>query len=262
MIVEPAKPVYCTPEDVAETMDLPDPHDNMGMFTFSDVSHPSYDRICKMIRSNEDVIDRRLRRTWRTNRVRNYVCDINDYQWDQNGYRAAYFLNGGDYCQLRKNIMQWDPTKGDKLEIRNRQNLWTDITYAPQYGDGEPPTYPDGNVSGDGWRAWFDYPMGKLYIRTRWFQQRYNGLRISYRYGINTEDPEAPDYEELPAGINRLCCLLTAIQVMNMNPFYIKIGTGGDISGAKDALIYNWQEEANMLWSSFQRSGSVHSLYR
>ena len=251
---------YCTPEDVAETMDLPDPNDSMSDFSFSDVSHPTYDRICKMIRSNEDLIDRRLRKSWRENRVRNYVCDIEDYQWDQNGYRAAYYLNGGDYVQLRKNMLPWDPTKGDKLEIRNRQNVWTNIT--DFHEDGEPLTSDERNIAGDGWRVWFDYPMGKMYIRTRWFQQRYNGVRISYRYGANTTDPDAPDYEELPAGINRLCCLLTAIQVINMSAFYIKIGIGGDVTGIKNDLIYNWQQEADQLWSSFQRSGSVHSLYR
>ena len=251
---------YCTPDDVAETMDLPDPHDTVGMMYFSDTSHPSYDRVCKIIRSNEDIIDRRLRKSWRENHVKNYVCDIDDYQWDQNGYRAAYYLQGGDSVQLRKNILKWDPRKGDKLEIRNRQNVWTDISYVQP--EGMPPGPDEGNVAGEGWRVWFDYNQGKMYIRTRWFQQRYNGIRISYRYGANTTDPDAPDYEELPAAISRLCCLMTAIQVINMSAFYIKIGTGGDVTGIKNDLIYNWQQEADQIWSSFQRSGSVHSLYR
>ena len=249
---------YCTPEDVAETMDLPDPNDPIGSFMFSDMSHPSYDRVCKMIRSNEDMIDRRLRRSWRVNYVRNYNCDINSYQWDEDGYRGAYYLQGGDYVQLRKDMLPWDPSKGDKLEVRNAQNLWCDVTnYSVEdlKGESQPP-------AGDGWKVWFDYNMGKMYIRTRWFQNKYNGLRISYRYGKDVTDPESPNYDELPPSINRLCCLLTASQVLNMNAFYIKLGSGGDISGIRDSILYNWQEEMNSLWSMWQRSGSVHSLYR
>lgn len=254
------KTTYCTPEDVADTLDMPDPNNPMGIFAFSDVSHPSYDQVCKMIRANEDIIDRRLRRSWRENQVKNYICDIENYQWDEGGYRAAYYMNGGDYIQLRKDIRRWDPSKGDKLEIRSRQNTWIDISNYPV--DGEEPTEGNTTSLGDTWRVWFDYSAGKMYIRTRWFQQRFNGVRISYRYGTNSEDPTADDYEPMPDGIARLCCLMTATQVLNMSMFYIKLGSGGDINGVRDALLYNWQEEMGTIWSAFQRSGTVHSMYR
>lgn len=98
------KVTYCTPEEVADTLDLPDPNDAMGMLSFSDVSHPSYNQVCRMIRSNEDVIDRRLRRTWRENTEKNRLYTINTYWHDLNGWRSDYYSEGGDFVQLRKDV--------------------------------------------------------------------------------------------------------------------------------------------------------------
>lgn len=241
-------PTYCTPDDVAETMDLPDPNDQLGTFTFTDTTHPSYRQVCRMICANEDIIDRRIRRSWRENRVKDELVSISTYQWDENSWRTAYYSNGGNFIQLRKNIRPWDPSKGDRLEVRFRNNAWRDATDAVENDQDcdrkdrrEMVTY------------WFDYPYGKLYIRTRVFQQRYNAIRISYRYGSD---------EPVPAAINRLACLLTAMQIITMQAFNIKVGLGGDLSNTRDVMIANWQNEADTIYSSFQRSGSVHSLYR
>lgn len=240
---------YCTPEDVAETLDLPDPNDSMGYLTFNDMSHPSIRQVERMILSNENIIDRRLRRSWKENQVKDHLTTINTYWRDINGWRSDYYAEGGDFIQLKKDIRTWDPTKGDKLEVRTRLNQWLDITNTVIDGNGEGGTDQDGVA----WNVWFDYPMGKLYIKTRFFQQRYNALRITYRYGSD---------EDVPASINRLCCLLTASQVLNMQFFNIKVGMGGDITGVKDAALRTWQEEMNSIWTSWQRSGSVHSMLR
>ena len=241
---EELKVSYCTPEEVADTLDLPDPNDAMGVLSFSDVSHPSIFQVCRMIRANEDQIDRRLHRSWRENFVKEQTFTISNYWHDINGWRSDYYAEGGNYVQLRKDMREWDPTKGDRLYIRARQNKWIDIT---QTVLGQPDD--DGYM----WNVWFDYPMGKLYIRTRYSQHRFNALRISYRYG--SEEP-------VPDGIKRLCCILTASQIVNMQVFNIKVGAGGDIAGIKDALLRTWTEEANAIWSSYQRSGSVHSMLR
>lgn len=235
---------YCTPQDVAETLDLPDPNDSTGYLTFNDMTHPPISQVVRMIRSNEDIIDRRLRRSWRENQVKDYLTTINTYWHDINGWRSDYYAEGGDYIQLRKDMRPWDPELGDHLEVRTRLNQWLDITNSPL---GEP---DKDNIS---WNVWFDYPLGKLYIKTRFFQQRYNALRITYRYG--SED-------EPPAAITRLCCLMTASQILNMQFYNIKVGMGGDLGGVKDATLRMWQDEMNQIWSSWQRSGSVHSLLR
>lgn len=238
---------YTTPEIVAETLDLPDPNSNYGYFEFSDMSHPSYNQVVRMIRANEDIIDRRTRGTWRVNYVKDRVMTIDEYWHDINGWRGEFWNQGGHFVQLRKNVLPWDPEQGDKLELRTRTNVWQDITTWPLATD--PP---------EGFRpntfrtpVWFDYVMGKMYINTRPYQVKANAIRISYRYG--SED-------EVPEGICRLCSLMTAMNVLNMQTFNIKVGMGGDIAGVKEGQMRAWQDECNQLFTSYQTPGSVRSV--
>lgn len=242
-----SEPIYCTVEDVANTLDVPSPQDPTGTLMFTESTHPSYEQVEKMIRSNEDVIDRRLRRSWRENQKKDYVVTIKEYWGDLNGWRFDYYAQGGYYVQLRKDILPWDPEKGDKLEMRMYNNMWYDISdQINQDGFG----ITSGQIG-----FWFDYPMGKLYLRTRQWQPKANAVRITYRYGQE-------DGGEVPYGIQRLCALMTALNVLNMQAFNIKVGAGADISGVRDSIARNWQDEMNQLWSSFQRSGSIVSALR
>ena len=109
------KTTYATPDSVADTLGLSDPNDPMSLLKFSDSSNPTYDYVEELIRAAEDEIDRRTRRTWRENRVKDYITTIMGYQWDENAYRSGYMQSGGYVIQLRKDILPWDPTKGDRL---------------------------------------------------------------------------------------------------------------------------------------------------
>lgn len=328
---------YCTPEDVADTLDLPDPNDAMGKLKFTDISHPTYRHVLWMIKSNEDIIDRRLRKSWRENIVRDKLNSIQTYWHDINGRRSDYYMQGGNYVQLRKDMREWNPFpvqtykvdehgdvlmeeassaegepiyvpkveggegtgefswvpaynengqrmytqsgvpvfvnveelmggtpvedeymramtpqvdetlyEGDKIIVRSSiHNMWRNSSFVPL---GEP--YKDG-VSQE---IWFDYPYGKLYIRTPAYNQyKANALKITYRCG--SEEP-------VPAAIKRLCCLLTATQILAMQYYNVKVGIGGDLGNVKNDTVNMWQTEMNSIWSSFQRSGSVHSMLR
>jgi hypothetical protein len=242
------EPTYCSVDDVAETLDLPDPNDPLGMFRFSDMSHPSYSRVEKMILGAEDEIDRRTFRSWRENCVVDHLESIHTYWPDRNGVRMDYWNNGGDFVQLEQNVLPWDPTKGDKLEVRTRGNNWRDITdtYNPDRDQYDPYDKQAGGF-------WIDYEMGKLYIRTRLFQTRANAVRISYRYG---------SCEPVPWAINRLCCLIVASQIVVQGVYDTKVGMGGDISGVKNQLLSSWEGEMMRLYSSYQRCGPVVSMLR
>jgi len=106
---------YATPDTVAMTLGLSDPKDPNSAFKFSDASNPTYEFVEDLILSAEDEIDLRTHRSWRENRVVDEITTINSYQWDENAYRGAYFMNGGYEIPLRKNLRAWDPTKGDRL---------------------------------------------------------------------------------------------------------------------------------------------------
>lgn len=242
---------YCTPEDVAETLDLPDPEANYGYYQFSDVSHPSYNQVCRMIRSNEEIIDRRLRHSWRENRVSNTTLNINRYWHDENSWRNDYYIRGGNFVQLRKDMRPWDPSLGDKLEMRSRRGGWEDVSDSLLDEDGkvEGKRPIERNRTG----FWFDYHLGRLFIYSILTQTPYNGIRIAYRWGDT--DNGVPD------DIQRLCCLMTASQIINMQAFNVKVGMGGDISGVKDAMLRGWQEEMNQIWSAHQRGGMVRPMW-
>lgn len=245
------EPTYCTPEDVAETLDLPDPMNPNEIYQFTDISHPTYERVQKMILAAEDEIDRRMRRSWRTNRVVNHLVTIPNYQWDENGWRSAYHQAGGYMIQLRKDILPWDPEKGDKLELRNLALQWRDISEIDAEGNGA--------IHLNREAFWFDYPAGRLFLKTRLLQPKFNALRITYRYG---NDLDSDGEENVPMAINRLASLIVASNIITMDFHSIKVGMGGDVSGLRDQLLNRWAEEIGRIYSSYQRSGSVHSLLR
>ena len=153
--------------------------------------------------------------------------------------------------QLRKDILPWDPEKGDKMELRNMTLQWRDIS----------------EIDSDGLHVkhlnretfWFDYPAGRLFLRTRLLQPKFNALRITYRYG---NDLDSDGEENVPMAINRLASLIVASNIIIMDFHSIKVGMGGDVSGLRDQLLNRWGEEINRIYSSYQRSGSVHSLLR
>lgn len=327
-------PTYCTPEDVADTLDLPGFQDNYGHMEFTDMTHPSYSQVCKMICANEDIIDRRIRRTWRENYVVKQQLSIMDYWGDINGWRSDYYQRGGHYVQLRKDVKHWNtdpifdedeeseahlpadmvvrtttdeqsgetiteflihegdvitiPLKhgkteqgkvvtvsdnpigmgpeagrysvvynkmiypGDKLEVRTRNNTWADISTQITDRSSDSHNPMNAGPSQDTTYCFIDYPYGKIYIRTRLYQQKANAVRVTYRYGI--EDP-------IPSAINRLACLLTAIQILNSQPFWIKVGSAGDLGNVRAEMVKNWTDEINSIYTSYQRSGSVHAMW-
>ena len=246
MSSEPPTPVYTTPELVAEALSLPDPRDPTTIYQFSNVSMPSYNQVCRFIASNEAQIDRRLKQSWKENQVKDQIIDIGRYQHDENSWRADYYLYGGYRIHLRRNILPWDPSKGDKLEVREYNNNWVDISNNLITGNMTPNTFV------------FDYEGGVLTLRTYFMNPRYVAVKITYRYG-QEPDAETGEYT-IPAEVERLCTLLTAVQILTTQFWAIKVGMGGDINGLKDSMVREMKEEAGAIFSSLQRPSSVYSM--
>jgi len=134
-------------------------------------------------------------------------------------------------------------------------NQWVDISGGDQYpldkdyGEDLPPMLKGGY----GNLFWFDEPSGRLFLKYRYLSPRFNALCITYRYGSQ---------EPVPSGIKRLCNLIVASNIITMDFYMVKVGMGGDISGLRDQALRRWDDECARLYSAYQRSGSVHSLYR
>lgn len=246
--IEHREPSYCTPEMVADTMGLADPNSPMGRLSFSDASDPPYDFVEELIVSNEDIIDGQLRQSWRVNRVVDHICSIHTYEQDRNGVRSNYFQKGGDFIQLHKHMLPFDPTQGDRLLVRIRGDQWADFTDSSRPESINEPYEPT-NVDFPGF--WCDLEQGKVYLRTRLFQTKDNAVKITYRWG--SEEP-------VPAGIARLCSLRVARDIFARDIYYAKVGVGGDVAGLKQQNIQYCDARIGELYGIYQRSGSVHSL--
>lgn len=259
VIEELPEPTYCTPDDVADVLGLPDPNDPLGQFRFSDVSVPSYSYVCKLILGVEDELDRRLGQAWRENRVVDHVTSIKTYEGDRNGWRMEMYRNGGEYIQLHKDALPLDPTKGDRLWFRTLWNAWVDVTdIASSSPDAE--DYKDLPASFKLFRWWMDPEGGRLFLRSNpILTPHVNAVRITYRWG---QEKDENGENHVPYGINRLASLMVAKKIVVMDVYAVKVGSGGDISGTRQALLREWDAEIGNLMSSYQRSGSVHSLLR
>ena len=107
---------YATPDSVAQTLGLSDPSDPMSVLKFSDSSSPSYDFVCDLILAAEDELDRRLNRSYRVNHVKDYITTISGYQADEGSIGRPWYYNSGGYeITLRRNLLPWDTSKGDRL---------------------------------------------------------------------------------------------------------------------------------------------------
>ncbi len=236
---------YCTLEDIEDVLDLPDPSYPGETLRFSDTSHPRADYVIKLIKSSEEQIDRMLHTSWREVRVKDRIKNLDRPEHDELTWRSEMVARGGISVMLSKDLRPWDPTKGDKMEMRRRYtNAWVDISEWPDMDEEE---------EGTGRKlAWFDEHAGILYIRPRLISPRFNSLRITYRYGKTDPVPEA---------IRRMCTLMVCIQILKSQAFYIKVGQGGDIASIRQDLIRGWQEEINDIRSSYQRTCSVVGLW-
>ena len=68
----------------------------------------------------------------------------------------------------------------------------------------------------------FDYEGGILILRLYFMNPRYSAVRISYRYG-QEPDPETGEYT-IPTEVERLCTLMTAVQILTTQFWAIKVG--------------------------------------
>lgn len=249
---------YCTPEDVCRAIRIIDFYDRNGeILRPSDSSLPDYDELCFRIAVAEKFIDKYTGRSWRENREKNSVMSINTYWHDINARRSEYWLQGGYFVQLRKNVRPWDTSKGDKLELRSFDNSWVDISDAIRPDNtaepmGNPKEPNEGGPSAIASRGWFDYERGKLYLQMGMLQTRSNSIRISYRWGIE---------EEVPPDIRRATALKVGLTLMDEELYLTRIGMGGDIGSSKDALKRSMQQQINEILLMNRTFTPVYSAY-
>lgn len=168
---------YCLPEDVLNFFEK--------IETATTDTTPAKDRIESMILSWSDYIDRKTGHAWRERKVVNEFHDLDT---------PYYYWAGKPIPLMKREVRDFDPDKGDALEIwrgEEYRNLVTD---------------PD-MEQGRGGDYWVDGPNGIVYIYRRLIFPRTNGIRVTYRYGHGTD---ANERETIPEDIKMACAKLTA----------------------------------------------------
>lgn len=252
---------YCTPEDVCKAIRIIDFYDRNGeILQPSDSSLPDYDELCFRISVAEKYIDKYTGRSWRENRAVNESYSLNTYWHDINALRSEYYIQGGYFIQLDKRpVRKWDPSKGDKLEIRTPDNTFVDISDTIMPDNSAPPELckpitPDNEKAEKGKVAlgWIDYERGKVYLRTMRMMTRPNNIRITYRWGMN---------EEVPSDIRRATALKVGLTLLDEELYMTRIGTGGDLGSAKGDLKRSMQSQISEILMMNRTFTPIYSAY-
>ena len=191
-------PHYCQPEDVMRILGV---RNNDGTpFVPTESTNPSYETLADLICQAENAIETACRTAWTERRVVNEIRNTGSVAWNSSGGPAylgifqpssmatptSVYFRGIAVKLVNSNIKDIDPTKGDKIEIRQFGNQWRE---AENY--------------------WIDNEKGIVYIR-EWFFQKDASVRVTYRYGK----------DEVPEDIKRAAILFSAKHILETSQLY------------------------------------------
>ena len=212
------EPIYCTVKDIADWLRIDinpntDPNENM---------------IKNNILDNEDRIDRMTQHTWMPDRQATEEFSVTKlYDWGR----------GMPLFPRHRNLKTFDDDLGDKLEIWDGGE-WVDNT-------------PDiSELSGSNGIIYFQEVKGIIYLRGYLFTiLTTNRFRITYRYG-GDNDKRSSETEEIPRDIQKLCKLMTCVDLLGTDFQMSQIAYGGEGNINKDKVMDRWEKEIHeIMWS-------------
>lgn len=149
------KTPYCGVSDVKRVLQTD--------VSFTSSSNPTKDDVIQYIQEAQEQVDSDTGRAWRERTVTNEYQDIDPELYNHEvGVRIK--LN-------HRFIKTLDSGEGDSLEV------WNGASYEDLLAN-----YTEGRAND----FWLDYENGVLYLRRVFFVNRYQGIKITYRYGETT----------------------------------------------------------------------------
>ena len=198
------EPKYCSVSDIADRLRI-DINAN---------TDPNITMIKNFIMQNEDDFDRETQHTFTTDKLVTETMDVN---------RLWHWLRGMPLYMRHRNIREFDPSKGDRVEVFNGE-VWNDVTIPSPSG-----------IYVEGYR-------GIVYIRGYIFTLLVkNRFRITYRYGGDNEGLS------IPLDIQKALILRTCIDILESDFKMSQIGYGGDQNVNKEAIISRWGKEVERI---------------
>lgn len=216
-------PRYTTAQRVIDQLGIMDPETN----TYLQIGHdtqPNLHMVEQWIMEAESYIDTRCRDSWKENRATNIMLNRPEpWAGKRAGGRNPFLIHGnagqifgkGHIFRLpHRKIRDFDPAKGDKIEMREIGQNFKDISDDSSY-------------------FWFDYKGGRLHIR-KWFVSSASAsLRVSYRWG-----DEYP-----PEDIQRATTLKAAANIIQTDWYRLRLPGGPGFDPPKGQTVNEWLQE-------------------
>lgn len=201
---------YCDPSDVARYFrTLED--------GFSYDTNPSEAEVKEFILEASARVDRETGHAWRERRVENEYHDL----------EGSYYYWAGTPIKLMKREIRTplDATSGDKVEVYDGE-VWEEWVSDSTMDEGR-----DGDY-------WVNTTDGLLYLyRRSWWFERYQSIRVSYRYGAT----------QIPKDIQKATALFAAADLIRTDLYGDLLPTGGSDSPNPDTVAEKLEEQADRI---------------
>lgn len=198
--------MYCTVGDVGDFLRM----------DFDGNSKPSKKGVEKIIRRKTEYIDYVTKHSWLPE-GRQYT-EINNLNYNYT------YTRGMPIFLKHRNILDYDPTKGDKIEA------WSGTAWLETANNFN-----------------FVNERGTLYLKGFLYSiARMERIRVTYRYGGENEtftDAEG-NKTTIPPDIEDACVLLTAVDILSTDFTYSTIPYGGEGQIDKSAIMRMWTTQA------------------
>jgi hypothetical protein len=216
----------------------PPPEDLEGYCDVSDVSfffekmdidvssNPTQKHVEDRIKAESNWIDEYTNHAWRERTVENEYHDFTD----------TYYWRAGMPIKLQKrDIRQFDESKGDKIEFLEGGGNYTDWVSNSSYKEGRDEDY------------WLDASQGLLHVyRRNIFFKRYKEMRVTYRYGK----------QRVPQTIRDVCAQRTAAWLMEAQQYRITT-PGNENAPDPQSVAQTWREDAERRLEPFVEVRSI-----
>lgn len=202
---------YCTPDDVARYFRTLESGEG---FTFD--TNPTKEEVEEFILEASARVDKYTGHAWRERQVTDEYHDLS----------GPYYYWAGTPIKLQKREIRspLDPAKGDKLEIWDG-NEWEEWASKDSINYGRDQDY------------WFNESQGMLYIYRRSFWwERYKGIRITYRYGL----------DQVPKDVQMATALYAAASLIETDVYGDLLPTGAD-APSPDSVAERFEEKAEKM---------------
>lgn len=196
---------YCTVANVQTFLQLAD--------AFSGSTTPTTTVVTEFIERNEDYINSKVHRSWKSITVTNEYYDYDGSRRIDLNHRNIVTLVSGT----------------DKIEVWNHHTSDAYKDFVADYTEGR----------GDDF--WIDYTLGILYFEDQDPSPGHERVRMTYRYYEST----------VPKDIEKACILLTAADIIANESESSLMDTTSEGSMVYDSRHTKWKEEAEKILDNY-----------